>query len=204
MLSTPNRTPAGARPKQSSRWGTIGATEAAGRGLEGMPKGKSGRQADPSRGRVASTQRVEHHLGDPDRGPASRGAPPPQWPLWVAVSSTLGILLGVAAIALSLLSVSISTGRMAAPQVPAAQTSQPRPAIAPSPPPAFQAAAPTALPRASSLNTPAPMAASKTAPEVLARRTKGSPSAPIVIDEWFDYQCPACRTVATRFEPELV
>gem|GEM_PF-6236958 len=164
-----------------------------------MPKGKSGRQADPSRGRVASMQRVERHLRDPSRGAASQGAPP-QWPLWVAVSSTLGILLGVAAIALSLLSVSISTGKMAAPPVPAAQPSQPRPAIAPTPPPAFQAAAPAALSRANSLNTPSPTAASKTAPEVLARRTKGSSSAPIVIDERFDFQCPACRTVATLRE----
>ena len=37
----------------------------------------------------------------------------------------------------------------------------------------------------------------------LERRTKGSPSAPVVITEWFDYQCPACRTYSLSREPEI-
>ena len=32
--------------------------------------------------------------------------------------------------------------------------------------------------------------------------TLGSPEAPVVIEEWADFQCPACRTF-TRVEPEL-
>jgi protein-disulfide isomerase len=32
----------------------------------------------------------------------------------------------------------------------------------------------------------------------------GSTSAPLVIEEWADYQCPACQTYAERIEPNLV
>lgn len=37
----------------------------------------------------------------------------------------------------------------------------------------------------------------------LERRTKGSPNAPVVITEWFDYQCPACRSYSLNREPEI-
>ncbi len=35
------------------------------------------------------------------------------------------------------------------------------------------------------------------------RRTKGRPDAPVVITEWFDFQCPACGRFALTREPEI-
>ena len=34
-------------------------------------------------------------------------------------------------------------------------------------------------------------------------RAKGSADAPVVVADWFDYQCPACRVLALSREPEL-
>jgi len=34
-------------------------------------------------------------------------------------------------------------------------------------------------------------------------RAKGSATAPVVVADWFDYQCPACRILALSREPEL-
>lgn len=40
-------------------------------------------------------------------------------------------------------------------------------------------------------------------PVGVERRTKGDPNAPVVITEWFDYQCSACARVALNRDPIL-
>ena len=40
-------------------------------------------------------------------------------------------------------------------------------------------------------------------PAGMERRSLGSPSAPVVITEWSDFQCPACARFATTREPVL-
>ena len=165
-------------------------------------KGKAVQDSDLNRGQKTNPQRrFTHDIGSTSQ--PSKGAPPPHWPLWVALASAFGLLLGVTTISLSVLSVSISTQRLAVPQKPAAQSTQPRTTVAPTTPPTFYTIAPTITPSGASPNTPAPIVASKTPTEVLERRTKGHPNAPIAIDEWFDFQCPACRYVGTKIEPEL-
>ena len=37
-----------------------------------------------------------------------------------------------------------------------------------------------------------------------AGRTLGSPTAKVVLDEWEDFQCPACRSYSTTIEPQII
>ena len=37
-----------------------------------------------------------------------------------------------------------------------------------------------------------------------AGRTLGSPTAKVVLDEWEDFQCPACGSYSTTIEPEII
>ncbi|MGE5617911.1 MAG: DsbA family protein [Sphingomonadaceae bacterium] len=102
-----------------------------------------------------SAQAGSKGLGPGDSRPATQTR---QWPLLVALASTLGVALGVVMIALSLL----SAGSPAAPLSTGAVAQNSSPSNS-------QAA---------------------TGPE---RRAVGSPDASVVVTEWFDFQCPACR-----------
>lgn len=48
-------------------------------------------------------------------------------------------------------------------------------------------------------STPAPISSSV----VLSGTVLGSPDAPVTIEEWADFQCPACRAFAVTVEPQL-
>jgi len=83
---------------------------------------------------------------------------PQQWLLLVGIASAIGLMMGAAMVAISIMSVS-------------------------------------RLQEAQSINMKDP--------EGIERRTKGKADAPIVITEWYDYQCPACARYALTREPEF-
>ncbi len=120
--------------------------------------GKSSKARGQGRSATSSgTRPVSAGVATRSGGPALV-APPRQWPLLVALASTLGVAVGVVVIALSLMSAGSPTGVAGVSSAPVPQ-----------------------------------------GPE---RRAVGSPNAPVVVTEWFDFQCPACRAYAlTRDAP---
>lgn len=134
-------------------------------------------------------------------------APSQQWATLAAVVSVAGVLLGVVAVTLSLLSVASSSRAvlMVPPQAASSPTSQT---------PGQALAAPTSVALAPAPGAPTPVAASPSGPATPLpagsvppagpeRRTKGSPDAPVVITEWFDYLCPTCVRFSLTREAEI-
>jgi len=134
--------------------------------------------------------RKPRHSGGQDRpasltteshGPASRGplkgagsdgevvlGPPRRWLLLVTLASAFGLMLGVAAIALNMISVSSHLGA--------------RSALSPS-----------------TISYPVGLESQGGGVHSI-----GSPNAPVVVTEWSDFQCPACRAYALTRDPVVV
>jgi protein-disulfide isomerase len=125
-----------------------------GSGAGARQNSKKHKTAQPEVGRRPVEDRNGHHKKP--SGTETRQS----IPLLVALASVFGMLLAVAAIGLSLLSVS-------------------------------QASKPTTI-------VVAAPDTNKSDPQ-----SKGSASAPVVVTEWFDFQCPACRSYAQTRQPDF-
>ncbi len=151
-----------------------------------MPRRTDRRERRDRAGGTAVAPSDKHSLKRDTRRPARTPTLIQQWPLLVGLTSVLAVLLAGVAIVLSLLSVSV-TGRVSpiGSQSPAGATS------------VTVAGAPGQDPRV--LATPS----GPGLPVAIDRRTKGRADAPVVITEWFDFQCPACGRFALTSEPEI-
>jgi len=112
-----------------------------------------------------------------------------QWPLMVALASLLGLLVGAAMMVLSLWSVAMPSKGVTLVATPVSTVG------------AAPVAAPGPVQAAPNREQSTPIASS--AATFLERRTVGDPNAPVVISEWFDFQCPACGRYALTREPDL-
>ncbi len=158
----------------------------------------AGKRTRSVQGGGAGNAPLSTALGQPSRKeeakpttPSPPVASPRQWLLLVALVSSLGLLLGAVMMIFSLWSVAV---QVSVPAVRFPSTAGAGAAPAPAPVP-IQTVPGSAQPRPTL--PPAAAAAS------LERRTRGSPAAPVVITEWFDFQCPGCGRFARNLEPEF-
>lgn len=112
------------------------------------------------------------------RFPAGIASLPARWWLMLVMTSVLGVVAGVVVVALDLASASQP------PRIPASAS----------------ATTPSDPAKAIGANTAAAGASSSPGAD---RHSRGSADAPVVITEWADFQCPACRVFALTREPGL-
>ncbi len=142
---------------------------------------KKSRQPAADRPSPLSTQGRDHTVRVDPKAPQGDGlllsAAPRRWPLLVALASAFGVALGAVVVALNL----ISATSTLPPVRPAGVASSVQP-------PQTGSAAP---------------AGSVPAAQGVDRRSLGNPNAPVVVTEWSDFQCPACRIYGLNREPAL-